>query len=267
MRAGAEPLPNILSQLSDSGVLTLTIDREEKRNALNRDTLHELEAGLCEGGADPRVKVIVLRGAGEHAFSAGADLAELRAHETIEAYRQHFDLVARVILAMHRAGPPVLARVQGFALAGGCGLAVAADFTIAAESAVFGLPEIGIGLLPMVVSAPIYRATGSRKVVLDLMLTGRRVAAREALALGLATRVVPDAALDAELDSLVRTLCGYSPTALRLGKEAVHTMCEMEYATSLRYLREMIVLTSLTDDAKEGLNAFFEKRPPAWKGR
>ncbi len=264
--AGAE-LPNILSHLSDGGVLTLTIDREEKRNALDRATLHELEACLCDGGADERVKVIVLRGAGEQAFSAGADLAELLAHETIEAYRQHFDLVARVILAMHRARPPVVARVQGFALAGGCGLAVAADFTIAAESAVFGLPEIGIGLLPMVVSAPIYRATGSRKVVLDLMLTGRRVAAREALALGLATRVVPDPALDAEIDSLVRTLCGYSPTALRLGKEAVHTMCEMEYATALRYLREMIVLTSLTDDAKEGLRAFFEKRPPAWKGR
>jgi len=260
-------VPNVLSQLSDAGVLSLTIDREERRNALDRETLRELEDGLCQGGANPRVKVIVLRGAGEQAFSAGADLAELAAHETIEAYRQHFDAVARVILAMHRAGAPVVARVQGFALAGGCGLAVAADFTMSAESAVFGLPEIGLGLLPMVVSAPIYRASGSRKVVLDLMLTGRRVAAREALALGLATRVVPDAALDAEIDSLVRTLCAYSPTAVRLGKEAVHTMCEMEYATALRYLREMIVLTALTDDAKEGLRAYFEKRPPEWKGR
>ena len=260
-------MARILSELSDRGVLRLTIDRAERRNALDRETLEGLEAALSDAGADRRVKVIVLRGAGEQAFSAGADLAELREHETIEAYRQHFDLVARVILAMHRAGAPVVSRVQGFALAGGCGLAVAADFTIAAESAVVGLPEIGIGLLPMVVSAPIYRATGSRKVVLDLMLTGRRVAAREALALGLATRVVPDSALDSEVDTLAATLCGYSPTALRLGKEAVHTMCEMEYATSLRYLREMIVLTSLTDDAKEGLRAYFEKRAPVWKGR
>jgi enoyl-CoA hydratase/carnithine racemase len=260
-------LAYVLSQRSDRGVLHVTINREDKRNALNRETLQELEAALTSGGADPQVHVIVLRGAGEHAFSAGADLGELLGHETIEAYRQHFDLVARVILAMHRAGPPVVARVQGFALAGGCGLAVAADFTIAAESAVFGLPEIGVGLLPMVVSAPIYRATGSRKAVLDLMLTGRRVAAHEALALGLATRVVPDAALDSEIDSLAGTLCGYSPTALRLGKEAVHTMCEMEYGMALRYLREMIVLTSLTDDAREGLRAFFERRPPVWKGR
>ena len=260
-------MARILSELSDRGVLRLTIDRAERRNALDRETLEGLEAALSDAGADRRVKVIVLRGAGEQAFSAGADLGELREHETIEAYRRHFDLVARVILAMHRAGAPVVSRVQGFALAGGCGLAVAADFTIAAESAVFGLPEIGIGLLPMVVSAPIYRATGSRKVVLDLMLTGRRVAAQEALALGLVTRVVPDRALDSEVDSLAATLCSYSPTALRLGKEAVHTMCEMEYATSLRYLREMIVLTSLTDDAKEGLQAYFEKRPPVWKGR
>jgi enoyl-CoA hydratase/carnithine racemase len=168
---------------------------------------------------------------------------------------------------MHGAGPPVIARVQGFALAGGCGLAVAADFTIAAESAVFGLPEIGIGLLPMVVSAPIYRATGSRKTVLDLVLTGRRVEAREARELGLATRVVPDARLDAEIDTLARTLASHSPAIVRLGKEAVYTMCEMEYGTALRYLREMVVLTAQTEDAKEGLRAFFEKRPPEWKGR
>ena len=260
-------MANVLASIADTGVCTITIDREDKRNALDRQTLSELEARFAEAGSDPAVKVIVLRGAGERAFCAGADLAELLAHETIEAYRRHFDGVARVIHAMHGAGPPVIARVQGFALAGGCGLAVAADFTIAAESAVFGLPEIGIGLLPMVVSAPIYRATGSRKTVLDLVLTGRRVEAREARELGLATRVVPDARLDAEIDTLARTLASHSPAIVRLGKEAVYTMCEMEYGTALRYLREMVVLTAQTEDAKEGLRAFFEKRPPEWKGQ
>jgi len=144
---------------------------------------------------------------------------------------------------------------------------VAADFTLAAESAVLGLPEIGIGLLPMVVSAPIYRATGSRKAVLDLVLTGRRVDAREALSLGLVTRVVPDAELDAELEKLTTQLASLSPSVMRLGKEAIYTMCEMEYSTALRYLREMIVLTALTEDAKEGIRAFFEKRSPKWTGR
>jgi len=259
-------VPNVAVSTSPSGVRTLTIDREDRRNALDRQTLDELEAAFVAAGADPGVKVIVLRGAGERAFCAGADLAEVLEHETIDANRRHFDGVARVIQAMHAAGAPVVARVQGFALAGGCGLAVAADFTLASESAVLGLPEIGIGLLPMVVSAPIYRATGSRKTVLDLVLTGRRVDAREALSLGLVTRVVPDADLDLEVTKLTTQLASLSPALVRLGKEAVYTMCEMEYSTALRYLREMIVLTAQTDDAKEGLRAFFEKRNPRWTG-
>ena len=260
-------MTSVAVSTSAAGVRTICIDREARRNALDRATLAELEAAFDAAGADESVRVIVLRGAGERAFCAGADLGELLGHQTIEASRSHFDAVARVILAMHRAGPPVVARVQGFALAGGCGLAVAADFTLAAQSAVLGLPEIEIGLLPMVVSAPIYRATGSRKAVLDLLLTGRRVGAGEALALGLVTRVVPDAELDAELDALAARLAALSPSVVRLGKEAVYTMCEMEYGAALRYLREMIVLTSLTDDAKEGIRAFFEKRSPQWTGR
>jgi len=249
------------------GIHTLTIDRARQRNALDRNTLDELEAALHAVARAPDARVVVLRGAGNDAFSAGADLKELLAHETLEDRRRHFDGVARVIRAMHELGVPVIARVQGFALAGGCGLAVAADFTIAAESAVFGLPEIGIGLLPMVVSAPILRATGSRKVVLDLVLTGRRVGADEALRLGLATRVVPDARLDAEVDELAAKLASLSPAALRLGKEAVYTMSELEYGAALRYLREMIVLTASTEDAQEGIRAFFEKREPRWTGR
>jgi enoyl-CoA hydratase/carnithine racemase len=249
------------------GVRTVCIDRESKRNALNRSTLLELEAAFVAAGRDPEVRVIVLRGAGERAFCAGADLAEVLDHESIEASRTHFDAVARVIGAMQRAGPPVVARVPGYALAGGCGLAVAADFTLASESARFGLPEIGIGLLPLMVSAPIYRALGSRKRLLDLVLTGRQVDAAEAREIGLVTRVVPDAQLDPELAALTRRLASLSPSALRLGKEAVYTLCEMDEGASLKYLREAIVLTSRTEDAREGIRAFFEKREPVWKGR
>jgi enoyl-CoA hydratase len=260
-------MANVAVSTTPAGVRTICIDREERRNALDRATLDELEAAFSAAGRDDAVRAIVLRGAGERAFCAGADLSELLEHQTIDANRRHFDGVARVMQAMHQAGPPVIARVQGFALAGGCGLAVAADFTLASERAVLGLPEIGIGLLPMVVSAPIYRATGSRKAVLDLVLTGRRVEAKEALALGLVTRVVPEASLDAEVEKLALQLASLSPAVVRLGKEAVYTMCEMEYGTALRYLREMIVLTSLTEDAKEGIRAFFEKRSPQWTGR
>jgi len=258
---------NVRVETDARGIRTLTIDREPQRNALDRATLDELENALRAAANATDVRVAVLRGAGTGAFSAGADLKEVLAHQTLDDRRRHFDGVARVIRAMHELGVPVIARVQGFALAGGCGLAVAADFTIAGESAVFGLPEIDVGLLPMVVSAPILRATGSRKVVLDLVLSGRRVAAEEALRLGLATRVVPDALLDAEVDALAARLASLSPAALRLGKESVYTMSEMEYGAALHYLREMIVLTASTEDAQEGIRAFFEKRKPQWTGR
>lgn len=260
-------MKNVRVETDARGVRTLTIDREERRNALDRATLDELEAAFEAAREAAEVRVIVLRGAGDRAFCAGADLKELLEHETIEARRRHFDGVARVITAMHRAGQPVIARVPGYALAGGCGLAVAADFTIASESAVFGLPEIGIGLLPMVVSAPILRAVGSRKVLLDLVLTGRRVPAVEAKELGLATRVVPDDGLDAEIEGLAERLAGLSGVALRLGKEAIYTMAEMEYNAALRYLREIVVLAAMTEDAQEGIRAFFEKRDPRWSDR
>jgi enoyl-CoA hydratase/carnithine racemase len=259
-------MAEVKSQIEE-GVLTLTIDREERRNALNRATLEELEAAFAAADTDPEVRVVVLRGAGERAFCAGADLGEMLSHESIEASRRHFDGLARVMRLMHRIGPPVIARVPGYALAGGFGLAVACDFTIASESAQFGLPEIGIGLLPLLVSAPLYRALGSRKALLDLVLSGRRLGAREAHDLGLVSRVVPDGELDAEVAKLAETLAGYSPTALRMGKEAVYTVSELEYDAALRYLREAIVLVSRTEDAKEGISAFFEKRKPVWRGR
>jgi enoyl-CoA hydratase/carnithine racemase len=259
-------MPNVSVTSDDRGVRTIRIDREERRNALDRETLAELEQAFDEAAASSEVRVIVLRGSGDRAFCAGADLKELLAEGSIEQQRRHFGGVARVIGRMHRAGQPVIARVSGFALAGGCGLAVAADFTIASESAVFGLPEIGIGLLPMIVSAPLFRSTGSRKTVLDLVLTGRRVRAREARELGLVTRLVADDQLDREVESLAAHLASLPPAALRLGKEAIYTMAEMEYGAALRYLREMIVLTSMTEDAKEGVRAFFEKRKPEWRG-
>jgi enoyl-CoA hydratase/carnithine racemase len=260
-------VPGVRVDTSSAGVRTICIDREDKRNALDRATLEELEAAFLAAGSDPAVRAIVLRGAGDRAFCAGADLSEVQGHRSIDASRAHFGGVTRVMEAMQRAAAPVIARVPGHALAGGCGLAVAADLTIAAESARFGLPEIGIGLLPLMVSAPIYRALGSRKALLDLVLTGRSVDAAEAQALGLATRVVPDAELDREIAALCERFVSLSPAALRLGKEAIYTMCEMESGAAMRYLRELIVLVSLTEDAQEGIRAFFEKRRPVWKGR
>ena len=258
---------NVTVRDEPDGTRVLTIDRESRRNALDRATCAELREAFLRAGDSRSVRVIVLRGAGDRAFCAGADLKEMLGHASIDESREHFDGVRLVIEAMHAVPQPVIARVSGFALAGGCGLAVAADFTIASESAVFGLPEISLALLPLVVSAPLFRALGSRKVLLDLVLTGRRVGALEALRLGLATRVVPDERLDLEISGLCATLCSLSPAALRMGKEAVYNLCEMEYHAAMKYLREMITLTSRTEDAGEGIRAFFEKREPRWTGR
>jgi enoyl-CoA hydratase/carnithine racemase len=260
-------MSNVSVADSGSGTRTITIDREAKRNALDRATCAELIEAFRGAGTSSEVRAIVLRGAGNRAFCAGADLKEMLGHESVDESRSHFDAVRLVIEAMHGVPQPVISRVPGFALAGGCGLAVAADFTIASESAVFGLPEINLALLPLVVSVPLYRAMGNRKALLDLVLTGRRVDSDEALRLGLATRVVSDDALDAEIAELCDTLCGLSPAALRMGKEAVYGMCELEYGAAMKYMREMITLTSRTEDAAEGITAFFEKREPRWAGR
>lgn len=260
-------MANVRIDQADDGCRTIWIDREAVRNALDRATLDELVVAFDEAGGDDSARVIVLRGAGERAFCAGADLKEVLGHDSIDTSRRHFDGVRRLIEAMHRVPQPVITRVPGFALAGGCGVAVAGDFTIASESAVFGLPEIGIGLLPLMVSAPLLRAMGSRKALLDLVLTGRRVDAQEAQRLGMVTRVVADDALDDTIADLVQTLAGLSPSALRMGKEAVYTLCELEYTAAMKYLREMIVLASRTEDAEEGVRAFFEKRSPQWTGR
>lgn len=260
-------MSNVISSQSDNGVATLTIDREEKRNALNRATLDELCDALDALSANDDVQVIVLRGAGDQSFCAGADLKEVLECETLAESRAHFDGVRRVIERMQNAPQPTVSRVSGFALAGGCGLAVATDFTIAGKGAVFGLPEINLGLLPLIVSAPIYRAVGSRKVLLDLALTGRRVLADEALRLGMVTRVVEDSALDAEIDTLATTLAGLPPAAMRMGKEALYTMCELDDSAAMKYLREMTVIAAQSEDASEGIDAFFAKRTPVWKGR
>jgi enoyl-CoA hydratase/carnithine racemase len=156
--------------------------------------------------------------------------------------------------------------VHGYALAGGLGLAAGADLVVAAEDAVFGLPEITVGVLPLVVMAPVLRATGLKRGLLAV-LTGERFSAREAQALGLVSLVVPRAALEAETLALARRVAGWSPVAVALAKEAAYTIQDMEYSKALRYLRELTTLVFLSEDAREGIAAFFAKRPPQWRGR
>ena len=249
-----------------AAVATVTLNRPKVRNALNATLVRELEQALAALEADQAARVIVLEGAGDKAFCAGADLKGIGDRGTTLQARESFGGLARILEAMARMKTPVIAKVHGFALAGGCGLAAGCDIVVAADDAVFGLPEIKIGLLPLIVMAPILRSVGRKRGML-MILSGEQISAREAYEMGLVSRLVPRAELAPAVDALARALAGFSPMALGLAKEAAATVAGMEYGASLRYLREMITLVALSDDAREGIKAFFEKRAPNWTGR
>ena len=250
----------------EDGVARVTLNRPEVRNALSRTLVREIEMALDAYERDPAARVIVLAGAGDKAFCAGADLKGVGDRGTTLQARESFGGLARILELITRMRTPVIAQVHGFALAGGCGLAAGCDLVIASEDAVFGLPEIKIGLLPLMVMAPILRAVGRKRGLL-MILSGETVNARDAFEMGLVSRVVPRADLERETMALAKKLAAFSPTAVGLAKEAAYTIQDMDYGKSLRYLRELITLVGMSDDAKEGIAAFFEKRPPAWKGR
>ncbi|HEX5528925.1 MAG TPA: enoyl-CoA hydratase-related protein [Methylomirabilota bacterium] len=257
--------PGLLVEVAE-GVARVTLNRPEVRNALNEALLRELESALRRLEDDSAARVVVLRGAGDRAFCAGADLKKVADRGTTLQARESFGGLARILEHMARMRTPVIAQVHGHALAGGCGLAAGADIVVAADDATFGLPEIKVGLLPLIVMAPILRAVGRKRGLL-MILTGEPVSARDAYEMGLVSRVVPRGELAGVVDALARTLAGYSPTALGLAKEAAGMVPDMEYGAALRYLRELITLVALSDDAREGIAAFFEKRPPRFTGR
>ena len=256
---------SVLASVED-GIARVTLNRPEVRNALSQRLVRNIEAALEAYETDPAARVIVLAGAGDRAFCAGADLKGVGDRGTTLQARESFSGLARILELITRMRTPVIVQVHGFALAGGCGLAVGCDLVVASDDAVFGLPEIKVGLLPLMVMAPILRAVGRKRGLL-MILSGETVTAREAFDMGLVSRVVPRADLERETTALARKLAGFSPTAIALAKEAAYTIQDMEYGKSLRYLRELITLVGLSDDAKEGIAAFFEKRPPEWTGR
>jgi len=209
--------------------------------------------------------VIIIRAAGDKAFCAGANLADfmgLSTTETRKVFGAYGDL-SRVFLDL---GKPSIAAVNGLALAGGCGLAIFPDITIASEKAKFGLPEINVGVWSCMVSAFLPRVLGSKKS-LELLLTGDIIDAKEAERIGLINRVVPHDELEERVMDLARKLCKKSSVIMGIGRNSFHTMLSMEYNEALTYLLDILALIMSTEDCKEGLTAFMEKRKPVWKNR
>jgi enoyl-CoA hydratase/carnithine racemase len=210
---------------------------------------------------------VVLTGAGEKAFCAGADLASFSAEvpELVRHHERHG--FVDLFLLLQDLGKPVVGRINGHALAGGFGLACACDLLVAVESATFGTPEINVGVWPAMIQAVLARNL-PRKVVLEMVLLGERWTAAQLKAVGLVNRVVADhAALDQVTGEIAAALAKKSPAVLRLGRDSFYRQQDMEFRAALEYLQSQLSLVTLSEDAREGVTAFFEKREPEFKGR
>lgn len=251
----------------DGPIARVTINRPDRRNSMSYGVMRGLLESMLRARADDDVRVVVLAGAGDKAFCAGADLTGIAENASAAEVHEGRGLLADLFRSMYGLGKPTIARVRGYALAGGFGLALACDFVIASDDSQFGTPEVNVGLWPYMITVPLLRSMPPKKV-LELMATGRRVGAAEAERIGFVTRVVPVGELDAAVDELAGTLAAKSPLIMRWGRDSFYRVLEMDDSDdALAYLQGMLSLTTHTEDAAEGVAAFVEKRTPQWKGR
>ncbi len=248
------------------GVATVTLNDPEKRNMLSGQMLAELVAAMKEARDSEEVRAVVLTGAGEKAFCAGADLGGFAAE--VPLVQKHFasDLFLEFFRLMPRLGKPSLCAVNGHCLAGGMGLMLSCDLVIAKEGATFGTPEINVGAFPYMIMAIIYRNV-PRKKVNEMMLLGERLSGEQAVEYGLANKVVPAAEFDGAVAEWATKLASKSPVLMRLGHDAMYRQQDMAVDDALEFLRSQLSLTFTTEDIREGVEAFFDKRDPNWKGR
>jgi enoyl-CoA hydratase len=250
----------------DGPVLLATLNRPKALNALNRQLLGELSQLIEEIAADDSTRVVVITGAGERAFAAGADITEIAALGASDA--RTFATVGQSVFArLETLGKPVIAAVNGFALGGGCELAMACTFRVASETAVFGQPEIDLGLMPGFGGTQRLTRLVGRGRALDLVLTGRRITATEAERIGLASRVVAAASLRDEALALAKHLAAKAPIAVRYILAAVHEGADLPIDAATRIEAAYFGLVAATDDMREGTRAFVEKRTPVFQGR
>jgi enoyl-CoA hydratase/carnithine racemase len=256
----------VLSEHRDR-VARITINRPDRRNAMSWEVMRGLRAAVGAAKSDPEVRVVVLTGAGDKAFCAGADLGDMGGHDGgfLEVHDARGELASLMDELWH-LGKPTIARVQGWAMAGGFGLAMTCDLVVASDRARFGAPEIDVGLWPYMITVPLTRSMPPKRA-LELMLTGRVVDAAEAERIGFVTRVVPHDELDAAVDELAATLAAKSPAVMKLGRESFYAVWDQAAGDALALLHSMLTLTTNTEDSVEGITAFLEKRPPQWRGR
>ena len=255
----------VLLKESDRGVLRLTLNRPDARNALSATLMLELLDALARAATDAQARVVVIAGAGP-AFCAGHDLREIRADQRRETYERVFALCSELMLAIVRLPKPVIAEVHGVATAAGCQLVATCDLAVAAADARFATPGVNIGLFCSTPMVALTRAVG-RKAAMEMLLTGKRIDADTAQAIGLVNRVVPHEGLRDAVDGLAREIAGKSALTVAIGKEAFYRQAELDLAAAYRYAAEVMTTNMLARDAGEGIDAFLAKRAPVWHDR
>ena len=249
--------------------LWLTINRPEQRNALTGEVLAALTGALRDAKSDPELRAVVITGAGDRAFCAGADLKGAAGKDG-GAFRTPQGVVENALATFYaeveRCTLPLVARVNGHAMGGGLGLVAACDLAIAADDALFATPEVKVGVYPLLITTYLMRLVPRRKLA-EMSLVGEPLTAALAAEYGIVNAAVPRAELDAKVDALVAALAERSPTAIRLGKHALHAVQDMTMAQCLDYMTLMLDRMAQTEDAREGFAAFSGKRKPAWTGR
>jgi len=246
----------------EDGVGYITINREQQRNAITPEALALFHQYLDEAEKDRNIRALLVTGAGDKAFCTGAQLSAGVNTGGLDIFSSYADLLNRIV----SFPKPTVARVKGFCLAGGMGFMLACDIVIASDDSKFGTPEVNVGLWPMMIGALIFRNVLQKKAM-EMILLGERMTAQEALAMGLITRVVPAAELDAEVKKVLDILTSKSPIGMRMGKQAFYAAANMPLKDALKYLAEKIKDIAGTEDAKEGITAFIEKRPPNFTGK
>ena len=253
---------NIIVETGDDYIAEITLNRPDNLNTFNVPLAVELSQALWELDSETQVRVIILKGAGR-AFCAGIDVSDFSNKSTME-YREWVECMENPLVTISRMNKPVIAQVHGVAAANGAGLVAAADLAVAGENARIGLTAINVGLNCIGPVIPVTRSVG-RKRALELLFYGDLITAREALSMGLVNRVIPEADLDEETRSWAAILAQKSPVALQIAKKAFYAAADLDYHKAFEYMNEVFAGLCSTEDAREGINAFMEKRSPVWK--
>jgi enoyl-CoA hydratase/carnithine racemase len=243
-------------------VAWLTINRESRRNSISPEVVGLFRKHLDAAESDADVRAVCITGTGSKAFCSGADLGGAAAKTDENPQQAYADLLKRLT----GFPKPTVARVNGYCLAGGTGFMLACDIVVASDTAKFGTPEVNVGLWPMMIGALIFRNVLTKKAM-EMILLGERLTAQQALEMGLVTRVVAPEQLDAEVEGILENLRKKSPIGMKLGKEAFYQMRDMPFEEALDFLVGRIRAVTETEDAREGITAFMEKREPNFKGK